>query len=58
MKESGLGRRHGAEGILKFTEAQTVSVQRIPIAPPRGMSWAAFAKWLIRSLKLLRHTRL
>ncbi len=28
MKASGLGRRHGSEGILRFTEAQTVSVQR------------------------------
>ena len=35
MKASGLGRRHGAEGITKYTESQTVSVQRVlPIAPP------------------------
>lgn len=27
FKESGLGRRHGREGILKYTEAQTVSAQ-------------------------------
>lgn len=27
MKASGLGRRHGAEGITKYTESQTVSVQ-------------------------------
>jgi len=58
MKESGLSRRHGREGILKFTEAQTVAVQRIPVAPPAGMSWDTFAKWLIRLLKLLRHTRI
>lgn len=58
MKESGLSRRHGAEGILKFTEAQTVAVQRVPVAPLRGMSWNDFAKWLIRLLRLLRHTRI
>src|SRR5204862_4880309 len=29
MKDSGLGRRHGAEGIRKYTEAQTVTVQRL-----------------------------
>ncbi len=29
MKASGLGRRHGAEGLLKYTESQTVSVQRL-----------------------------
>jgi succinate-semialdehyde dehydrogenase/glutarate-semialdehyde dehydrogenase len=27
-KDSGLGRRHGAEGLLRFTESQTVAVQR------------------------------
>ena len=27
MKDSGLGRRHGAEGILKYTEAQAIAVQ-------------------------------
>jgi len=56
MKESGIGRRHGEEGILKFTEVQTISLQRFPVVPPRGWSWADFAKWLIRLLKLLRHT--
>ena len=27
-KDSGVGRRHGAEGLLRFTESQTVAVQR------------------------------
>lgn len=37
MKDSGLGRRHGLEGILKFTEPQTVAVQRlIPAYSPFG----------------------
>jgi acyl-CoA reductase-like NAD-dependent aldehyde dehydrogenase len=27
FKQSGLGRRHGREGILKYTESQTISVQ-------------------------------
>ena len=59
MKESGLGRRHGAEGILKFTETQTVAVQRLlPIAPLRGMHPASYARWMTRLLKLLRRTRL
>jgi succinate-semialdehyde dehydrogenase / glutarate-semialdehyde dehydrogenase len=29
MKASGIGRRHGREGILKYTESQNVSVQRV-----------------------------
>jgi succinate-semialdehyde dehydrogenase/glutarate-semialdehyde dehydrogenase len=59
MKESGLGRRHGAEGILKFTEAQTIAVERLaPIAPLPGMSAATYARWMTRLLRLLRHIRI
>jgi acyl-CoA reductase-like NAD-dependent aldehyde dehydrogenase len=37
MKESGIGSRHGAEGILKYTEPQTIAVQRlIPLSLPPG----------------------
>lgn len=49
MKESGISRRHGAEGILKFTEPQTVSVQRVPVVPRPSFN---------RLLKLLRYTRI
>jgi succinate-semialdehyde dehydrogenase/glutarate-semialdehyde dehydrogenase len=28
FRASGIGRRHGAEGLLQFTEVQTVAVQR------------------------------
>jgi succinate-semialdehyde dehydrogenase/glutarate-semialdehyde dehydrogenase len=55
MKASGLGRRHGAEGIRKYTEAQTVAVQRLmPIAPPPGMPHGAWAKVMTLSLRVLR----
>ena len=30
VKESGLGRRHGADGLLKYTVSQTISAQRGP----------------------------
>jgi len=37
MKASGLGRRHGLDGILKFTEPQTVATQRlVPAYSPFG----------------------
>jgi succinate-semialdehyde dehydrogenase/glutarate-semialdehyde dehydrogenase len=29
MRDSGLGRRHGVEGLLKYTEPQTIGVQRL-----------------------------
>lgn len=55
MGDSGLGRRHGSEGLLKYTEAQTVARQRLMnIAPPGNMSHAAFAKLMTGALKLLR----
>jgi acyl-CoA reductase-like NAD-dependent aldehyde dehydrogenase len=55
FKESGLGRRHGAEGILRFTEAQTVASQRgRPLAPANGEDPARFASWMSRALRALR----
>ena len=55
FKDSGLGRRHGAEGILKYTEGQNVSIQRgLPIAPPRGVPAEAFARWFSGALKALK----
>lgn len=52
-KDSGIGRRHGAEGILKYTESQTVARQRLhPIAPPPGMSNERFAGVVTRALRL------
>jgi succinate-semialdehyde dehydrogenase/glutarate-semialdehyde dehydrogenase len=56
MKASGLGRRHGAVGIQKYTDSQTVSVQRvIPIAPPFGVPQGLWAKAMNIGLRLLRH---
>jgi acyl-CoA reductase-like NAD-dependent aldehyde dehydrogenase len=58
MKESGLRGRHGADGILKFTESQTVAVQRLlPIAPPWGMQPKSYARWMSRLLMWVRKTR-
>jgi len=58
-KESGLRARHGAEGILKFTEAQTVAVERlIPIGAPPWLPAAVHARWMTRLLKLLRWIRI
>jgi succinate-semialdehyde dehydrogenase / glutarate-semialdehyde dehydrogenase len=55
MKDSGLGRRHGAEGIRKYTEAQTVAVQRLmPIAPPRGVSQKLYSLGMTTGLRLQR----
>jgi len=58
MRESGLGRRQGAEGIHRYTEPQTVATQRVlPIAPVLGMGDRRFAQAMEGSLRLLRKTR-
>jgi succinate-semialdehyde dehydrogenase/glutarate-semialdehyde dehydrogenase len=59
MKDSGLGRRHGAEGIMKYTEAQTIATQRImPLGPAFGMSDETYANLVGRSLRLMKALRL
>jgi succinate-semialdehyde dehydrogenase / glutarate-semialdehyde dehydrogenase len=59
MKDSGLGRRHGSEGILKYTEAQTVATQRLmPMAPSMGLTDEAYAGLMSRGLKLMKTFRL
>jgi succinate-semialdehyde dehydrogenase/glutarate-semialdehyde dehydrogenase len=58
MKDSGLGRRHGAEGILKYTEAQTIAHQRLlPMAPSLGMDDEQYAAFMSRSLRLMKAFR-
>ena len=55
MKASGLGRRHGAVGITKYTEEQTIAVQRVlPVAPPPFVGVRLWARLMTASLRLLR----
>ena len=55
MGASGLGRRHGAEGLLKYTEAQTIATQRIAaLNPPRWVPYGLYAKVMTWSLHLMR----
>jgi succinate-semialdehyde dehydrogenase/glutarate-semialdehyde dehydrogenase len=56
VKASGLGRRHGAEGIQKYTEPQTVAVQRLhPIGAPRGFPNRLYAQVMLGYLRVIRH---
>ncbi|WP_129307333.1 succinic semialdehyde dehydrogenase [Streptomyces sp. L2] len=58
MKDSGLGRRHGSEGILKYTEAQTIAHQRLlPMAPSLGMSDEGYARFMSTSLRAMKALR-
>jgi succinate-semialdehyde dehydrogenase/glutarate-semialdehyde dehydrogenase len=47
MGISGVGRRHGAEGLLKYTEAQTIATARVfTLDPPFGMPQELWQKSL------------
>ncbi len=54
MGESGIGRRHGAHGLLKYTEPQTIAVQRLhPIAPPAKLGNEGYARVMTLGIRLL-----
>ncbi|WP_078701278.1 succinic semialdehyde dehydrogenase [Aeromicrobium choanae] len=59
MKESGTGRRQGAEGLLRFTETQSIGVQRvIPVGGPSFLSKRTFGALLtVGLIGLRRFTR-
>lgn len=55
MGDSGLGRRHGADGILKYTEPQTIAHQRVQgSTPPARISPETWAALLTGALKVLK----
>ncbi|UPV76613.1 succinic semialdehyde dehydrogenase (plasmid) [Halorussus limi] len=55
MKDSGMGRRHGDEGFLKYTEAQTVAEQRgPPVGAPRGVPDGWYAKGMTLALHAMK----
>lgn len=55
MGSSGLGRRHGADGIRRFTDAQTIAASRMgPIGPFKGQTVEKFVQLGNGQLKALR----
>ncbi len=59
MKASGLGRRHGREGILKYTESQNVTVQSlVGIGDLPGLRGERYARALTGALRAMKAMRL
>ncbi|PRY00046.1 succinic semialdehyde dehydrogenase [Allonocardiopsis opalescens] len=59
MKRSGLGRRHGAEGLLRYTEAQTIASQHyVPLSGPPGMRGDTYAAVLTAVQRLAKRLRI
>ena len=55
MKASGVGRRHGADGILKYTESQTISTARVlNLDPPLGLSATLWQKALVPMMRIVQ----
>ncbi|TWP36160.1 succinic semialdehyde dehydrogenase [Leekyejoonella antrihumi] len=55
MGQSGIGRRHGAEGILKYTESQNVTVQHVTgFGIPKGVPEKAWATAMSGSMRLMK----
>ena len=55
MKASGVGRRHGADGILKYTEPQTISTARLlNLDPPLGISAPLWQKALTPLMRVVQ----
>lgn len=59
MGQSGLGRRHGIEGLLRFTQPQTIARQRwISIGPKFGFDEERWTRLLGKSLLILKWLRI
>ncbi|WP_229051793.1 succinic semialdehyde dehydrogenase [Aeromicrobium sp. Leaf350] len=57
MRTSGTGRRQGAEGYYRYTETQSVGVQRlVPVAGPAAIPAKPYAAVLTFLLRVLRRT--
>ncbi|TWE11900.1 succinic semialdehyde dehydrogenase [Rudaeicoccus suwonensis] len=58
MGQSGLGRRHGAEGIHKYTESQNITAQHLMgFAPPKGVPAGLWARSMTMNLRALKKGR-
>ena len=56
MKDSGLSRRHGTEGIQKYTESQTVAVAPLaPLFPPFQLDAELTAQLFPKVLRLMKY---
>ena len=55
MKNSGIGRRHGVEGLLRFTEAKTIATQRgMQLEPPFNLGYDTLAKAYSSALRAFK----
>lgn len=55
FKASGLGRRHGKEGLYRFTEVQTIAIERfVPVTGPTWLPRGWYGRIVTAALKALK----
>jgi succinate-semialdehyde dehydrogenase/glutarate-semialdehyde dehydrogenase len=55
MKNSGLGRRQGMEGIRRFVDVQSVATQSgVPLAPSHGLDGRSFTSVMTAMFRVLK----
>ncbi len=56
FKDSGVGRRHGVQGLLKYTEPQTIAVQHmVQLSTPPYLSQDRFVSLVGFALRVMRY---
>lgn len=59
VKQSGVGARHGDQGLLKYTDVQNVAVLRKQVMGPRpGQAHEAYVKQQLSGLKMMKRLRI
>jgi acyl-CoA reductase-like NAD-dependent aldehyde dehydrogenase len=59
VKNSGVGARHGDQGLLKYTDGKNVAVLKKQVMGARpGQDYDAYVKQMLRSLKLMKRLRI
>ena len=55
VKQSGVGARHGDNGLLKYTDVQNVAVLKKQVMGPKeGQSYADYAVQTVKGLRMMR----
>ncbi|GAA4552165.1 succinic semialdehyde dehydrogenase [Amycolatopsis samaneae] len=59
VKSSGVGARHGDQGLLKYTDVQNLAVLKKPVMGPRpGQDYGKYVESMLSGLKLMRRFRI
>jgi len=59
VKQSGVGARHGDQGLLKYTDVQNLAVLKKQVMGARpGQDYDTYVKGMLNGLRMMRKTRL